>query len=112
MRPCRRIRDPPSRRSFPRRRVALPVRLQVAVEIDAEGVVEDVGRDHQRAEGGEGHDLLVAERGGKSRVEVIGDTGKRLRELTPKLNDELFALVEREVVWILARIEEDPTEKR
>ena len=52
----------------------LAVGLEVFVQIDAEGVVEQVGGDHEPAESGQRHDLLGPEPGRQAIEEVVGNT--------------------------------------
>src|SRR3990172_2116446 len=49
---------------------------------------------------------------GEGRKGAIGDASKRLRELPAKLDDELLAIVERKLVRVLARLDQDPAEER
>ena len=51
--------------------------LQVLVQRHAERVVEDVGRHHQRAEGGQRHDLLLRELRGHRLVDLVGHGVRR-----------------------------------
>src|SRR3990172_9291488 len=50
--------------------------------------------------------------GAAPRKQAIGDASKRLRELPAKFDDDLFALVERESIRVLARLEHDPSKER
>ena len=86
--------------------------LQVAVQVDPERVVEHVGREHQRAEGGQGHDLLGREVAGQIGVHLIGHAVGVPAHLAAVLHDGTLLVVEVQSIGILARLDQQAAEER
>src|SRR5688572_9300159 len=78
--------------------------FEVLVERNIEGVVDDVGRDHEGTERGECHDGFFVEKLPQRSVNIIGDEEGGVAKPTGERQDDLLASVELEIVGILARV--------
>jgi hypothetical protein len=81
------------------------------VEVDAEGVVEDVGGDHHGSERGERHDLGVAEALGQASVQGVVDAVRVVAEAAAELGDQVVELVVLQRVGVLAGVDDQPPEE-
>jgi hypothetical protein len=77
-----------------------------------ERVVEDIGGEHDGAEGGERHDLLRRVEAGECRVELVRHPVRVAAELAAELHDRVVGVAQHERVRILARLDQEPPEER
>src|SRR5512138_1584998 len=86
--------------------------FEILVERDLERVVDNVGSNHERTEGGDCHDFLFIEELPQRREDLIGDEKGRLAEPARVGDDSLLSGTEHELVGIFALVDQDPAEKR
>src|SRR6266508_203053 len=94
-------------RSFHRRCIT-PERHEVVVQVDLERVVEDVGGEHDAAEGGERDDLRRREPGAELGEEPVRDVVAPGRQPAAELEQRAFLRVQHQALRVLTALDQNP----